>query len=301
MMQIRQSGVRAYRRCPRLYSLAYEQSLVPAFEIEDARSFGSAAHKCLESVWKSEPWTVPPMADPHAAETLRALMHGYEARWPLEGETIGAEVPFTMPLRNPLTGRASPLWEVSGTIDALARIDGQVWVVEHKTAGEDIGPGTAYWQKLRLDTQCSVYLEAATNMGLAPVGVLYDVIRKPGLRPYKATPPEDRKYTKAGALYASQRLTDETPEDWGARVVADIAENPERYYQRGQVVRLESEITEAAWDLWVTVHAIRSCQLGGTWPRNPDGCFRYSKACDFFGLCTGAESLESFKKREPDT
>jgi hypothetical protein len=66
-------------------------------------------------------------------------------------------------------------------------------VVEHKTTSSDIGPGSAYWAKLTLDTQVSAYLGAHEGVE----GMLYDVIRKPGIRPYKATPPADRKYTKA--------------------------------------------------------------------------------------------------------
>lgn len=70
------------------------------------------------------------------------------------------------------------------------------WVVEHKTAAADIGPGSTYWRKLTLDSQCSNYMVGSRELGMDPKGVIYDVTRKIGLQPKKATPVEERKYTQ---------------------------------------------------------------------------------------------------------
>ncbi len=73
---------------------------------------------------------------------------------------------------------------------------GAVYVVEHKTSSADITPGAPYWKRLRLDAQVSNYQVGVRAMGHEPAGTLYDVVGKPTLVPFKATPVEKREYTK---------------------------------------------------------------------------------------------------------
>jgi hypothetical protein len=58
-------------------------------------------------------------------------------------------------------------------------------------------------------------------------------------------------------LYANQRETDETVDEYRDRVRAAIAEDPERYYQRGLVVRLEAQLAEADAELWQLGQTLR--------------------------------------------
>lgn len=161
-------------------------------------------------------------------------------------------------------------------------------VVEHKTTSSDIGPGSSYWKRLTLDTQVSQYLGAEERAE----GMLYDVIRKPGIKPYKATPPEARKYTKTGALYAAQREADETPEEFAVRLRADISEDPNRYYQRGVIVRLPEERREAARDTWLVAGSIRESMRLDAWPRNPSSCDAYGRTCDYWAVCAGETTID---------
>jgi|GEM_PF-1241617 len=75
-------------------------------------------------------------------------------------------------------------------------LPGACLVIEHKTASTDVEDGSPYWKRLRLDSQVSNYYDGARALGMPPDGVLYDVIRKPRIKPLKATPVEARKYTK---------------------------------------------------------------------------------------------------------
>ncbi|MBL0220009.1 MAG: PD-(D/E)XK nuclease family protein [Myxococcales bacterium] len=161
-------------------------------------------------------------------------------------------------------------------------------VVEHKTTSSDITPGSTYWRKLTLDTQVSQYLGATEGVE----GMLYDVIRKPGIKPFKATPAESRKYTKAGTLYAAQRERDETPEEFSVRLRADISEGPNKYYARGIIVRLPSERTEAARDTWLVAGSIRESMRLDAWPRNPGSCDAYGRTCDYWAVCAGETTIE---------
>ena len=158
-------------------------------------------------------------------------------------------------------------------------------VVEHKTTSADITPGSPYWRRLALDAQVSLYLGGAGAL-------LYDVIKKPSLRPLRATPVEARRYTKAGTLYAAQREADETPDAYEARLLADIAQHPDAYYQRGTVVRTEEEAQEAGRDVWMTARMIRESRYLDAWPRNPSACDAYGRTCDYWPVCSGTASID---------
>lgn len=166
-----------------------------------------------------------------------------------------------------------------------------VFIVEHKTTSEDISPGADYWKRLRLDTQVSTYHVGARALGFMPDECLYDVVRKPQIRPLKATPEESRKYTKDGRLYAAQRAADETSEEFRIRLRENIAESPDKYYGRGHIPRLEEDERDAAYDAWQTAKNIREAELSSRWPRNPDACVRFGRTCDFFPVCTRESSV----------
>lgn len=297
------SRARSFRRCPRHHQFAYELGYKPK-EKSDPLAFGSLFHRALEAWWRSVPGVRLVAAldeinkniegvDEFDVAKAKELILGYDVRWGDERMNVErVEAQFELELRNPLTGAASRTWRLGGKIDAVVTRNGQPWIVEHKTASDDITPGAAYWQKLRLDSQVSVYLEGASAIGFDVVGCIYDVIAKPALRPLKATPIETRKYTKEGKLYANQRAMDETPDEFRQRLREHIAENPERYYGRGEVVRLEQEAADAAWDLWQTAKSIRDAQVAGRHPRNPEACFQWARACEYFPVCTGQARIE---------
>jgi hypothetical protein len=107
---------------------------------------------------------------------------------------------------------------------------------------------------------------------------------------------EDRKYTKTGALYANQREVDETPEEYAERVQRDIETHPDDYFQRGEVVRLESEIREHDLESWLQAQVMRDARRMKIAPKNPDACKRYGRLCSFFEVCTGQAQLQDASK-----
>lgn len=306
------SQLRSFRRCKLQAHYAYELGYRAANEVEALR-FGTLLHLGLEAWWRTlwaEQLGMAKQTPLEAAidalvgaadefELVRAgvLLQGYDARWAAaaeELEVLAVEVEFRAPLINPATGAASRTFAVGGKLDAIvrSRVDGLVYIVEHKSSSEDIGAGSAYWERLQLDTQISIYFAGARILGFEPAGCIYDVIGKPRLSPLKATPIESRKFTKDGRLYANQRAADETPDEFRQRLVEAIAENPDRYYQRGTVVRLETEERDAAFDTWWTARAIRDAQLVSAWPKTPDACDLPGRRCAYFPVCTRQASLE---------
>jgi hypothetical protein len=245
------------------------------------------------------------LVDLYERARAEAMIVGYHHRWgasPLS--TIGVEQPFRAPLRNPDTGRVSRRWVVGGKLDGVVGDEqARVFLMEHKSSSEDISPGSDYWVRLRLDSQAPTYLAGARALGLRPLGIVYDLLRKPTLEPRRATPAESRRYTKNGTLDARQRETDEDPEEYRDRIIAAIAEAPEKYYQRAEVVRTEAEEVEAARDLWEHAHAISEARRTGRHPRNPGACLSWGRSCEFVACCSGAESPETstrFRRVPPD-
>ena len=297
------SRLKAARACARLHHIQYVECVRPAVEPEPLR-FGTLIHKALEAWWTAPspeerlPAALAALeveAEPFDRAKAEALMIGYDARWIDDAvEALAIEVQFEAPMVNPETGRPSRTWRLGGKIDGIISdpLTGAVLIMEHKTATGDISPGSDYWRRLRMDTQVSTYYLGADALGYDVMGCMYDVIGKPGMRPLKATPEESRKYKKDGALYANQRDADETPDEYKERVLADIAENPGKYYQRGEVVRLEDEMIEARVDTWQTAQAIREAARHGHAPRNPDACVRWGRTCSYFDVCTGAATLD---------
>lgn len=287
------SRLKAARACSRLHKLRYIDGYRPAVE-PDALRFGTLWHKGLEAFFKTLQLGLgsrhalqhafeavsTPDADPWDLARARPLLTGYHLRWEAEHAAwtvLSVEAEFSAELLNPETGKASRTWTLGGKIDLIIRDGARVRLVEHKTSSEDITPGSEYWRRLRMDGQVSMYFDGAAALGFEPADCLYDVVGKTRLRPYEVN---------------SKRSTAETVEEFEKRVTLDIAEKPEKYYQRGDVVRLDSELEEHRFDTWQTAKAIRENELAGRHPRNPDSCVKWNKTCVFFDACTGAASLE---------
>lgn len=354
-----ESRAQVARRCLREERLRYVDGIVPV-GTEDALRFGTLWHHAQEAWWRKKTPPAPtrhpddidplgeaftailvyrtPETDAYELERAEAMMEGYHARWDSEQyEVLGVEVEFRAPLLNPETGASSRTFQRGGKVDVIVReLFGarRKLIIEHKSAGEDIGPGSNFWARLRMGGQAAGYIRGAEALGHDVEGVLYDVARKPDLRPYKATPLEEREYTKArykqcpecrkkksepaphvvdglecqpdpeggerrvictdpgGKLYASQREADETVDEYGDRVRAAIAADPDRYYQRGLVVRLEAQMAEADGELWQLGQTLREHHRLQLAPRNTDACQRYGRACSYFPICAGESSAD---------
>ena len=301
------SRAMAFRRCPRLHYYSYELGYV-AREKAAALETGTRYHAWLEAWWKAvmnkrDPSAVleaamtalEPADDPYEQARAETLVYAYHHRWIGEPmEVLGVEASFEGPLLDPLTGDRHPVWVLAGTVDALVRVGGRVLVVEHKTSSQDITPGSYYWQKLTLNSQVSQYIAAGSVFGAPIVGCLYDVIGKaPDVSPKLATPEADRKYTKEGVLYARQRSEDEPVEEFRARLIAAISEEPERYLGRAEIVRLGDELEEAALDVWQVGELIDEARAKARWPRNTDQCFAFNRACEFLPVCAHGVDLKS--------
>ncbi len=293
---------RKFGFCPRAFEFAYVQMKRPVKKSE-ALDFGSLMHRLLEQWWlapKDERLNFvrdalsqeEPSRDIYRFETAFQLMVGYDKKWKdQEYKTISTETFFTAPLLNPETMASSRTWEIAGKMDAIAEKNGNVILVEHKTTSEDIEITSNYWPKLMLDGQISQYYLGAKALGYEVTECLYDVIRKPSMRPYSATPEESRKYKKNGTLYETQHAFDESVEDWGKRLAEDIEKRPERYFARKPIPRAQNDLEDYLFDMWDVGRSIADAERLKRFPRNPNSCIGFG-TCEYFGVCTGTQSID---------
>lgn len=372
------------KRCPREHYYAYQCGYRSLEDVESLR-FGTFWHLGMEDWWgfHGQPRLEAAIyaathqcTDPYEVAKLRALLRGYDARWLDEtdfGDVAAVEREFRAPVVNPETGAASRTFVLGGKLDILLRRK----FMEHKTSSEDIGFGSVYWRVLTMNSQVSTYYAGAKSLGHEVDGCVYDVVKKPTIRPSQVplvdedglkivrdangervrlkpslkplnipvldedglkivldtygvrvrgkggkwrqtgdascfytvqTRPEDeadfaarleaatavspwRQSSDTELGYVLQTRT-ETPDEYEARLVEDIAADPDKYFQRGEVVRLEAEERDAAQDVWQILRAMREDELAGRHPRNADSCKRFGRLCDFFPVCTGEATLD---------
>jgi hypothetical protein len=319
------SSSKTFRACPRLYKHRYVDGVVPRTEDAEARRFGTLLHVGLEAWWRhlqaagpsvdqaleAALDALPPAPepdgeglDPFARVRLEELLRLYDARWFPETaqsyQVLAVEAEYRAPLLNPDTSAPSRTFQRAGKIDVIVRErdTGRTLLVEHKSSSEDISPGSDYWARLVLDGQISHYYAGAEALGHRIDACVYDVIGKPAHRRKLATPEAERKYTQptkkdpTTRLYANQRDRDETLEEYAERVRVALIAEPDRFVRRAEIVRLEDDLRDAAFDDWQTARAIREAELAKRWPRNPDACKRYGSTCAYFAPCTRAASID---------
>ena len=231
---------------------------------------------------------------------------------------LGVEKEFKFPLLNPETEAPSRSFSEAGKIDVLLEDgDGRVWVMEHKTTGDDIAPESTYWAKLRMDSQCTKYFLAALQKGHEPAGIIYNVLHRPQQR-LRAVPLLDgggfkivedsageRVYCKDGKKPRESRDTEkgwvmktrpETLTEFGVRISAEIEGHPAKYFGQREVPRLDSDLLEYMADAWACSQQILYFRSRKLWPRNTAACTAFG-VCEFFSLCSGAASVDGITYR----
>lgn len=250
-------------------------------------------------------------SDPLAVAKVRALVTGYHEHWQSAPyEVLAVEEVFRLPIVNPETGRPSRTYMQAGRFDLRVGFDRKKWMVEHKTSSEEIAdPAAAYWKRLAIDQQVSMYALAHWQNEEKLDGTIYDVIRKPTIRPKQITKSDQKVMTEqkiycgfsidnADISFAAANENVETPALYGLRLLRDCLDSPTKYYQRRPIPRLDNEILEWSGELWQVAQDIRATELSGGHYRNSGACMNYGRPCDFLGICSGYDTPDSDKWRK---
>ena len=315
-----------FKECRRKHYYLYELKLRP---VEDARALrmGAAFHAGIEQLpdlaaacdaVRSHYEGIPDGFDPYwwaiECETILRLVCGYQWRWGNSAlEVVATEQAFQTPLVNPASGHESTIFDLAGKIDGIVRLeDGRLAVKETKTSGDDIGPDSELWRRLRIDHQISLYIHAARQLGHAVDTVLYDVVRKPTIQP-TPIPLTDTDGVKVVHDAAGQRVRTKdgkkwretadkdagyvlqtrpmTVQEWGEKLSADIASRPDFYFARREVPRLDSDVDEYRAELWDIQKTLRETQRSGRWFRtvNRNTC----PFCPCFEFCSNGADVSA--------
>ncbi len=309
MLDVTTSELNCYLTCPHKHHLRYrlmlrrirtERPLFDGTAIHEALDIWyttkdkDKADACIVELYHAEAPNVPAdelHAHHCAREKMRALFAGYVWRWQAdELELVKSEHQFRFPIAHDIA--------LCGKVDKLVRLaDGRVAMMEHKTTSDDIASDSMYWKGLRLNAQVSNYLAC-----IDADTVLYDVIRKPALSPSQV-PITDDNGTKIVLDNAGQRVYNrdgrprqtgdntlgytvqtclETPEDYGVRILDDIAKRPDYYFARKEVSRTKDQLEKALDD----VGEVSCLILNGLHPRNTQSCTNRYYACTYFDVCS---------------
>lgn len=321
MQTITHSRQDSFKTCRKRHYWEYEVGLRRAIDAKPLR-MGTAFHAGLDAIKHNLT-----MDDAYAAaracyglqppeydtaeweieqETVAGLLSGYAWRWSESRiKILATEQSFRLPLLNPETGSPSTIFELAGKIDGICELeDGRLAVLEHKLLGDTIDAGSDYWRRLQLDHQVTLYVYAARQLGYAVDTVLYDVTRKPTIKPTavplldgdgfkivldrdgqrvlnKNGKPRQTADTELGYVIQSRPMT---TTEWLDKLVGDIGERPEYYFCRQEIPRLDQDIAEFQSELWDIQKTIRDAQRLDRWYRtvNRNTC----PMCSCFALCT---------------
>lgn len=303
------SRLKSLNACPQAHYYGYEAGIRSHSEAKALR-FGRIYHVGLDLLARGKSdaevcdrvrenyATIPEYADPHAwmveCETVMRLLLGWMWRWQGDGiEVLRSEFVFNLPIINPETGAATPLFRQSGKIDQkICLSDGRKAIREFKTTGDGIEADSDYWNILRLDPQISAYFGAEPEAET----ILYDVTHKPGIGPLQIPLIDEHGFKivldgdghrvfldsgkprqsadKAKGWTLQTRV--ETPEEFGTRLTEDISNRPDFYYARREIPRLTADLEDYRRELWEQQKLLRFRQLNDTWPRHAS-----RNTCDF--------------------
>ena len=255
----------------------------------------------LDNPWKD------PLAAAVIGAKVKGLMVGYDARWS-GGEWVldgSPEMTVHLPIVNLETGRTSRTFTQAGKFDGIATGYGKTVLLEHKSTGDDIAdPSAPYWRRLAIDSQVSKYMLQSWQGGKKLDGCLFDVIRKPIIRPKKLAKSNLDEISAKGSYCGFQVDRDEyeavlcgqgeeTPHLYFLRLASETLAEPERYYQRRMIPRLDADVAEYAAELWQMADEIRLARLTNRHYRNSAACMEFGRPCEYLPLCSGEDSTES--------
>jgi hypothetical protein len=195
------SQVRCWIACSQAYAYRYVLGTPPSHR-SVALSFGSAVHHALALHYQKlkDTGTKAPVDELHAAFADRldvevsdtsvpiryddgddagrvkdkgvAMLSSFHEKGFTPDEVLGVEVPFGVGIPDPETGVVlEPM--LVGAIDLVARHEGRVVLVEHKTAGKRFDAA-----RLRHDLQPTTYAFAARSLRIVNPGLAFHLLLK---------------------------------------------------------------------------------------------------------------------------
>ena len=279
------SRLKDWQDCPRKEGYRYRDQIVPTGGSRLALQIGRAVHRGIETWSLDEGMRELDLGYPTSVEeaeqmevttaTVKAMLEGYLTHYQ-PFEIHNPELEFLIGARYPTKKglRRSNRVMLAGKIDDIAVVDGQEWLVEYKTAGQI---DKTYFDRLYVDSQISFYMMAAKRIGYKPVGVIYRIIKKPGIRVRK----------------------DETIEAFTERLTKDYLVRPDFYFHEARLYRSDDDLEAFEIDLWKEIRQAEKNASEGFLARHSHACSNWG-SCPYLPLCMGEAGAENmYEERAP--
>ena len=298
------SALNTFRNCPRKYALRYIECLRRP-ERPEALAFGSVIHNALERWYRligdvNRLFVVLDFIDeqypqrdhdPGVRRTwhlARAMIEGYAARYPNESfEIVEIEKEFTAEIRNPDTGRPSQTFVIAGKADGIVRLDGELYLLEHKTASSITSD---YLDRLWTDTQIALYSHYLRELGYPIVGVIYNVLLKTRLKQREGETQEEYEQRRAqlaarnkSGRSTAKRQQPESDVEFRARL-ADWYIKREAFH-RERIYLSEDRMALLTEEVWQVTQQYLDAKRRGKWLLNTSQCFSFQRPCEYLPYC----------------
>lgn len=306
-----------FRNCRKAVDWRYLQHLVP-LERDRNLHFGSLIHECLESWHRDRDLArVLDHIDRRCASRAQdedqrrdwhhatAMMKGYAARYAEEKfEVVALEDAFSnMPIVNPATGAASRSFVLAGKVDGIVRIDGDYYLLEHKTASQ---LGSDYLERLWTDFQITLYAWYLEQMhGFQITGILYNILVKTRLQQSQGETEEEFQARRAELLAKSKtgkttakRKLPESDEEYQQRLAEKY--NDPAMFHREMLYLSRDRFEVLRSELWELTQAFLDARRRSVFYQNTSFCFNHQRPCPYFALCRSNGNpnvIENFYQR----
>ena len=323
------SAMGTFQACPRKFYFNYVARIKKDTDSVPLR-FGSMVHDALERRLTGQPLfdeinklydkAIMQTLNPYEKYTMNCERHaviatvlGYCDHWQSDGETM-AIIDVEKTFNYIEDGQ-----EWQGMKDAVVKLaesimmPERVALMEHKTTSKDVRD-EGYWARLSIDSQINLYYQAMQEKyGFETV--LYDVIKRTSIKPAKVPVLDDdgckivtlksdgsRVYNKNGTPKKAvgdsktQELQTvmEDPKDFGDRIYEAILAEPQDFFERRELPRLDINLDESAKDRSAVVRQIAECESSGHYPKATQACNMYHSLCPYFNICStcGTQKLD---------
>lgn len=208
-----------------------------------ALDFGHAVHEELFH------WHMHRQSRPIEDNLIDFMMFKYRETWADEDFTVlGLELEIDGPVINPITCEKSDTFWFRGKKDGLISFNGNLFVLEHKTASIIKNYIESLWADRQILHYCN-YTEWTLN---EPVrGVLYNILVKP--------------YPTVKNLA-----------DWYAK---------ESRFRREYLYFGPDDYDRASLTLFQICKMLDYCEETGQWIQNTKNCYAFNRPCEYLRIC----------------
>lgn len=278
------TSMHCFMGCRQKYDYRYNKGIVPVGRA-DSLALGSAVHAGLEMWFKTglaDAAVDAAGAGDELTDEMRikaqVLVRKYIEVYAVEPfSVIDIEHTFEEVPRHPTRRNRSKRVVFTGKVDGIIEKDGELWILEHKTAS--VADDT-YFDAKDFDDQIALYAICISQELKRPVvGALYDVILKPRISMKEGESDEEYEArvlaSKTGKV---KRKVAETIEEFEKRVSDAVSEfNFSRRWIRFDQI----DILRKKAAFWAASHDM----VNGDIYQNTCACLGGYGACEYLPLC----------------